>query len=147
MQIQFFSMTSTSKAFRDQTTNSQLVDDTQLRAMLIEIALNRHLTQLLAESTRDKNDIDPFFTNCQLLIDKIEVKPGIGDHEAVIAHVIFKSPKIKKAQRSVYQYAKADLNGFSDRLTSFANSLIPEVLQDLNAGQLWNDFKSTITSY
>ena len=63
----------------------------------------------------------------------------------MIAHNTIKPPSIKNAQRTVYLYAKADFNGISDRLVSFANSLTPEVQQDLSASQLWKDFKSTLT--
>ena len=63
---------------------------------MINIVLNRHLLQVVQEPARGKNILDRCFTNCEHLTSKVEVSPGISDHEIVSIDVSLALPHLKK---------------------------------------------------
>ena len=54
----------------------------QSKAM-IDIALDHNLQQLVDEPTRGLNVLDLFFTNNESLVQHVNVRPGISDHDYV----------------------------------------------------------------
>ena len=65
------------------------------------------------------NILELFFTSDQTLINKIEIIPGISDHEAVYIESSLKSMKVKSPARKDYQYRKADYENMKKELKAF----------------------------
>ena len=55
---------------------------------IIDIALDHNLQQLLTEPTRGKNALDLFFTNSESLVQQVNVKPSLGDHDMWKSNVL-----------------------------------------------------------
>jgi hypothetical protein len=87
-----------------------------------------------------KSILDLFFTSNSSLINKVEVIPGISDHEIVYVEASIKPRKVNKPPRKVYQYNKAITEELNERLRSIdIEKQLKE--QDLTVDQLWNNFK------
>ena len=68
---------------------------------MIDIALTRHLTQVVREPTRGKNMLDLCFTNCEQLVEKTAISPGISDHDIVTVLMSLKPPRLCRLSRRV----------------------------------------------
>jgi hypothetical protein len=70
--------------------------------------VNDHsLEQLVQEPTREDNTLDFFLTNCPQLVPRVEVVPGLSDHDIPYCEFIVHTQKKKQAQREIPLYAKA----------------------------------------
>ena len=65
------------------------------------------------------NILKLFFTSDQTLINKIQIIPGISDHESVFIESSLKPMKVKSPARKVYQYRKADYESMKKELKAF----------------------------
>ena len=72
---------------------------------------------LITETT--SHILELFFTRNQTLINKVEVIPGISDHEAVFIESSLKPMKVKTLAKKVYQYRKADCKSMKKELRAF----------------------------
>ena len=60
-----------------------------------------------------------FFTNNSTLTNKVEVIPGISDHEAVFIESSLRPLKVKVPPRKVFMYKDIDYNPMKDELRKF----------------------------
>ena len=65
------------------------------------------------------------------LINKVEIIPGISDHDIVYVEASIKPRKINKPPRKVYQYNKANTEELKEKLRSI----------DIENGKRQNQFK------
>ena len=81
-----------------------------------------YLDQVVTEPTRitetSSNTLDLFFTSNQTLVNKVEVIPGISDHEAVFIESSLRPMRFKTPPRKVFQYRKADNDAMKQELRS-----------------------------
>ena len=91
---------------------------------LLNIAKDSFLEQVVTEPTRvterSSNILDLFFTNNETLVIPVHIVPGIADHEGVFLESSLRPIKAKAAPRKVYQYKKADYEGFKSELREYA---------------------------
>ena len=82
---------------------------------LLTIMRDSFLDQVVSKPTwiteTISSTLDLFFTSNQTLINKVEVIPGISDHEAVFIESSLKPLNVKIPARKVYQYRKGDYEG------------------------------------
>ena len=82
-------------------------------------------------------------TSNHTLVQKIEIVPGIADHDIVVADVNVK-PQLRQQQpRSVPLYRKADWDSFRKYFSEFASGLILNY-KNKTVEQLWDSFKSAV---
>ena len=74
-----------------------LVKDTLLEQMVSSL---RRITEY------SSNLLDLFLTNNRTLVNKCEVIPGIGDHEAVFGESSMRPMKVETPPRKVFQYKR-----------------------------------------
>ena len=84
-----------------------------------------------------------FFTSNHTLVQKIEIVPGVADHDIVVADVNVKPQLGQQKPRSVPIYRKADWDSFRKYLSEFASDFILNC-ENKTVEQLWNSFKSAI---
>jgi hypothetical protein len=111
-----------------------------LYVKLLDICQDNCLEQVVNEEThfteKSKSILDLFFTSNSSLINKVEVIPGISDHEIVYVEASIKP-------RKVYQYNKANTEELKEKLRSIdIEKQLKE--QDLTVDQLWNNFKEKV---
>ena len=87
---------------------------------LLPIAKDTIFEQVVKEPTSvtedSSNILDLFFTNSETLVNQVHVIPGIADHEAVFIEFSLRPLKKTTAPRKIFQYRKADYDGFRAEL-------------------------------
>ena len=68
------------------------------------------MEQVVDKPTRMENILDLFFTNRPSLVNQVQIKPGISDHEMVCIGSAIRPAKVKPVQRKVYLWRKGDIN-------------------------------------
>ncbi|WAR00573.1 RTJK-like protein, partial [Mya arenaria] len=116
---------------------------------LIDITKDAYLEQVVDSPTRitaySSNILDLFFTNNKSLINKCEILPGIGDHEAVFIESSLRPMEAKKCPRKVHLYKHADYNSIKVHLDSNYNQFINET-SDYSADKTWTTFEMALKS-
>ena len=89
------------------------------------------------------NLLDLFLTNNKTLVNKCEVIPGIGDHEAVYVESSMCPMKVKTPPRKVFQYKKADYNQMREDLRDYQTDFT-EQTKDGSANDTWTKFEEKL---
>ena len=112
---------------------------------------DHNLHQLVLETTRtDKkkgtsNTLDLLITNCPHLVPRVEVIPGLSDHDIPYCEFAINPPRIKQAPRLIPLYDKADLGIMRNDM----KDLFKELDRDkdhLTTEEIWTRFKDTLTA-
>ena len=106
------------------------------------------LDQIVSTPTRiteyTSNLLDLFLTNNRTLINKCEVVPGIGDHEAVYYVGSSMRPmKVKTPPRKVFQYKKANYDQMREDLREYQNHFT-EQTSSSSANETWTQFEEKL---
>jgi hypothetical protein len=105
---------------------SRLIQDNCLELVVNE---ETHFTET------SKSILYLFLTGNSSLINKVEVIPGISDHEIVYVEASIKPRKVNKPPRKVYQYNKANTEELKEKFRSIdIEKQLKE--QDLTVDQL-----------
>ena len=114
---------------------------------LLSIAKDSFLEQIVAQPTRitetTSNILDLFFTSNPTLINKVEVIPGIGDHEAVFIESSLRPMRFVTPPRKIYKYKNADYQSMRRELRS-TQADFEEKARSEDVEQLWSTFKEKI---
>ncbi|XP_072043026.1 uncharacterized protein [Amphiura filiformis] len=86
---------------------------------LLELMENNGLEQLVNLPTREENFLDLLFTSNSSLVNNITTKPGVSDHNIVIAEVQLNTRRRKLPPRKIYIRSKADEAGLRKDLSDF----------------------------
>jgi len=132
----------------DWKTN-QLKNDTtypNLHRKFSEIIDNNSLTQVVQEPTRRNNTLDLMLTNRPNKILRVDILPGISDHDIVFAELDMRPIKYKQKPRSIPLYRKAkwdnireDLKSLTSKIKDLYDSCAP------NVNEMWETFRETIS--
>ena len=110
-----------------------------------EILDNNSLQQLVEEPTRGKNTLDLFATNAPSKIIKVEVLPGISDHDIVAIEVDISPKRRKQKPRKIHLYSKAQWSEFEEKVNELADELLSK-FESNSVDDLWETFKGTLHS-
>ena len=114
---------------------------------MLPIAKASFLEQNVTERTRitetTSNILDLFFTSNPTLINKVEVIPGIGDHEAVFIESSLRLMRAVTPPRKIYKYKNADNQSTRRELRS-TQADFEEKATTKDVEQLWSTFKDKI---
>ena len=133
--------------WEEEAVNPYATNSTASNQML-NIVKDSFLEQMVTEPTRitetTSNVLDLFFTSNSTLVNKVEIIPGISDHEAVFIESSLKPMKVNIPPRKVYQYRKADYNSMKQELRQFQQEFEARATtQDVET--LWADFRPKYT--
>ena len=123
---------------------SQYASNSSVAHQLLNITRDFYLDQVVTKPTRvtetTASILDLFFTSNQTLINKVEVIPGISDHEAVFIESSLRPMRVITPPRKVFQYRKADYEGMKQELKAFQIEF-EELAKTEDVEQLWTRFK------
>ena len=129
-----------------ETTRPSALNSTQCN-QLISIANDYHLEQVVRSPTRiteyTSSILDLFFTNNPTLVNKCEVIPGIGDHEAVYIENSLRPIITKKNPRKVLIYKKANYEALNRELKE-GEQRFQRTAETANVNGLWQLFEETL---
>ena len=94
------------------------------------------LKQVVEEPTRGRNILDLMFVSSPDLVERVEVKPGISDHDDVIADLSFQPAVGVKKPRKVYVYGKADKEKLTEGITHIKTKFLSEC-KNRNVNSNW----------
>jgi hypothetical protein len=107
---------------------------------LLDCLDDNGLQQLVTEPTRGPNTLDLFITNNSTLINKVQVIPGISDHQAVLVDGDLSPIVNKQPKRQIPLYKKADWNQLKDHVRDFGKHL-DRTDTTVSPNTLWQNFK------
>ena len=114
---------------------------------LINIIADRFLQQLVSQPTMitetTENTLDLFFCNNSSLVNTVEVKPGISDHEAVYIEASLRQHKTPQPPRVVFSYNKADYESIKKGLHTLHRDM--STMLSAPVDKLWTLFKNRLS--
>ena len=115
---------------------------------LLTITKDHFLDQLVTEPTRitenTENILDLFFCNNPSLVNRVEVIPGISDHEAVYAESSLRPAKAATPPRKVHLYRKADFDSLKAELRHVKEEFL-SMENTSTCQEMWNKFRQTVS--
>ncbi|XP_028517976.1 uncharacterized protein LOC114576102, partial [Exaiptasia diaphana] len=117
-----------------------------LTSRYIEAMDDCSLTQIVKEPTRGDNTLHLFATNKPTLIEKINVIPGISDHDIVYVEGDINAILHKQQHRKIFLYKKADWDGLRSHMAAEATALLQQSSEDPTptVNELWMRFKNKL---
>ena len=103
------------------------------------------LCQMVTEPTRHSpdNTLDLFLTSNATLIQRVDILPGLGDHDVVLAEGLIKPVFQKQKPRKVHLFAKADWEKLKSIMKDFQSKFLSS-----HAGksveELWTSFADAL---
>ena len=93
---------------------------------------------------RGDNILDLCFTTLPDQIKRVEVVPGMSDHEAVTIHLDTTVKYARKKPRMVYLFRKGNMEGVQKDLEDFKNSFLESDPEGKDVDENWNSLKKAI---
>ena len=124
---------------------------TDLHNKFRDLLHDHNLHQLVLETTRtDKkkgtsNTLDLLITNNPHLVPRVEVIPGLSDHDIPYCEFAINLPRIKQAPRLISLYNKANLDAMRKDMSELHDEL-DRIKDNLTTEELWTRFKDTLTT-
>ena len=109
----------------------------------LDILADHGLVQVVDSPTREENVIDLLAVNNPTLVNRVEVIPGISDHDAVFAEIDITPQTRRQTKREVPIYRKADWSKIEDKMKEVYEK-ISDQIDSTSVDSLWNMFKSTL---
>ncbi len=120
-----------------------------IQDILVDFICDNSFDQLVLQPTRGNNILDLVFTNCQLLINNVELRPAFSysDHNAINFTVDFSSDRANDnptaGETKSYLWDKADYNALNEYLQQIDWHNFMTV--NLTPDQIWSSFRQILT--
>lgn len=110
---------------------------------IIDIALDHYLQQLVDEPTREANILELFFTNNESLVQHVNVRPGISDHDYIEVLCNVTASRIKVPPRKVFLWKRANSEAISDDISPLNEKLSTSssYIRSEDVDSMWNQFR------
>ena len=132
------------------TTESvkQYANKPALCHQLLRISKDHFIDQMVSEPTRITEDtaniLDLFLSNNQSLVNRVDIIPGISDHEVVYVESSLRPSRAITPPRAVFYYNKADFESLKRELRHVKEEFVS--LEPTSTTQaLWDKFRKTVT--
>ena len=103
------------------------------------------LFQMVSEPTRGDNTLHLFLKSNPTLVNELQIKPGLADHDVMVTTVNLKPKVTRQIPRNVPLYRKADWVSFKAFMSEAASDILSN-FQDKSVEEIWSAFKSYIHS-
>ena len=114
-----------------------------LHEQFLEIIADHGLVQVTDKPTRDENTLDLITVNNPTLLNRLEVIPGISDHDAVFAELDISPRKYNQKKWKILIYRKANWEKISEEIQK-SHKVIEDNKETSDIDTLWNTFKSSL---
>ena len=109
----------------------------RLHQFFIDTIADTCLEQMVNSPTRKNNILDLFLTNNPGLVPRIEVLPGISDHDAVFMELMLSVPKQHHPSRLVHVFKRADWDQLKTDTLSLSNNIVNSFSESDNTEVIW----------
>ena len=117
---------------------------TRLHNEFMELIRDHGMEQMVLEPTRGSNTLDLIVTNIPHQISRVEVIPGLSDHDIVYCELSSNVQKIRQPPRKIPMYGKADWEGIKTKMKQLQVDM--ENQENRSTEELWTMFKETYTA-
>ena len=105
------------------------------------------LEQMVDFPTRGNNILDLFLSNRPSLVNRTECLPGLSGHDMVLIDSDITAKQTKPVKREIKLWKKANQDGLSTALSSFANDFIESFSIETPIEELWCNFKDNLNLF
>ena len=112
-------------------------------SFFLDILADHGLVQVVDKPTRQENVLDLLAVNNPTLVNRVEVIPGISDHDVVFAEIDIQPQTRKQTRRKVPVYRKVEWNRIEDKMKELYMKTSDQIYTT-SVDSLWNTFKSTL---
>ena len=109
----------------------------------LEVLDDHSLTQMVSENTRNDNILDFFLISNHTLVKKVEIIPGISDHDIISTIVNARPTILKQKPRTCHLYNKANWSEFRKHVKTSIDELL-QICDSLSVEDLWTQFKNIL---
>jgi len=109
-----------------------------------DIINDNGLAQIVQKPTRQRNVLDLIVTNKPNQLDRVQILPGIGDHNAVFCDFDVSPSRRKLAPRRIALFNKADWSSFRMFVSNLGEEITRADSRSANSETLWQMFKDKI---
>ena len=118
---------------------------TKLNDEFLETFDTSNLQQIVNFGTRKDKTLDILLTNRSQLLKNCESLPGFGDHDtAVLADIFCHPQKLKRIQRKIYLWTRANLAELRNDIRNELQQLESSVTSEPSINNLWTSMKSIL---
>ena len=115
-----------------------------LHRRFLDILDDNNLTQVVTDATRDNATLDLICVSNSSLVEKVQVIPGISDHDAVLMDSNISLGRNQQQPREIPIWSKADWPSVRSHMETSWASLSQDYITGSSADTLWNWFKDTL---
>ena len=113
---------------------------TRLHKDFIDMMHDHGLEQLVMEPTRLDNTLDLLLTNCPHLVPRVEVIPGLSDHNIPYCEFAITAARSRQVPRLIPLYSKADWKSIKSVMIDLHLAMVSDQ-RNLTTEELWLRFK------
>ncbi|KAI8494635.1 hypothetical protein Bbelb_278610 [Branchiostoma belcheri] len=111
----------------------------------LDILQDNGLEQLVKEPTREDNTLDLLVTNNPNLVPRVEIVPGLSDHNIPYCEINTSNRRKKQTQRTIPLFAKADWDSLRSEATKISIE-VQDNCDNMSTEELWTTFKDSLTA-
>ncbi|VDI83601.1 Hypothetical predicted protein, partial [Mytilus galloprovincialis] len=102
------------------------------------------LLQIVEEPTRQTNTLDLLITNHPNSFTRVEILPGVSDHDIVFAEISVIPSRKKQAARKIHLYSKANWDTMREDINNIKNEIETMTTSKSNINDIWLVFKTSL---
>ncbi len=118
----------------------------EVNQMMLDIANDYGLEQLVSEPTRHNRVLDLVYSSRPTLVTNVATTPGMSDHEAVVFNIDISAAKANKKARKVFIYHKGNMDGLKDDMRAFQESFLTANPYGRTVETNWCQFKQALNT-
>jgi hypothetical protein len=99
------------------------------------------LEQLVEKPTRGDNTLDLMLTNFPNMVPRVEIIPGVSDHQIVYLELQMTPVKERQIQRPVPCYNKADWDSMREAASKLSDTILASHNHEPNAEEIWVELR------
>ncbi len=113
---------------------------------ILDIAQDHLLEQVVEEPTRGTNILDLIFLSNPNIVNRINVAPGLGDHEMVYAELDIQPKRQTTKPREILKFGKANWDKIKDDMEKLAENFGETKTENMTVNEMWTSFKTSLAS-
>lgn len=113
-------------------------------SQLIDVVQDHLLEQVVKEPTRGANILDLLFMSNPSNLNRVEIMPGLSDHDGVFAEIDLQARAQREVKREIPRYGKANWDAMKAEMTEFAQTF-EEDSKAQSVEEMWDSFKNKLS--
>ncbi|KAI8479428.1 hypothetical protein Bbelb_428470 [Branchiostoma belcheri] len=113
-----------------------------IHRQFMDIISDLGMEQIVEKPTRGENTLDIIVTNHPSLFPRVEIVPGLSDHDIPYAELQITNPCIRQKERQVLWFKKADWEGLRKASKELTESVLGCHTDKPDVEAIWMDFKT-----